>query len=69
MESDGHTLDPKEASKMERAEIERRLEPFVTQLSAGLEHIQRIFARPLNCGLSKITAFINMLYCQKMLLY
>ena len=46
MESDGHTLDPKEASKMERAEIERRLEPFVTQLSAGLEHIQRIFARP-----------------------
>ena len=32
MESDGHTLDPKEASKMERAEIERRLEPFVTQL-------------------------------------
>ena len=46
MESDGHTLDPKEASKIERAEIERRLEPFVTQLSAGLEHIQRIFARP-----------------------
>lgn len=45
MESDGHTLDPKEASKMERAEIERRLEPFVTQLSAGPEHIQRIFAR------------------------
>ena len=38
--------DPKETSKMERAEIERRLEPFVTQLSAGLEHIQRIFARP-----------------------
>lgn len=46
MESDGHTLDPKEASKMERAEIERRLESFVTQLSTGPEHIQRIFARP-----------------------
>lgn len=30
---------------MERAGIERRLEPFVTQLSAGPEHIQRIFAR------------------------
>ena len=45
MEEEGHTLDPKEASAMERAEIERRLEPFATQFSDGPEHIQRIFAR------------------------
>lgn len=66
MESDGHTLDPKEASKMERAEIERRLEPFVTQLSAGPEHIQRTL---LNLRVIENYRLSKPAYCRKISLY
>ncbi len=66
MESNGHTLDPKEASKMERAEIERRLEPFVTQLSAGPEHIQRTL---LNLRVIENYRLSKPAYCRKTSLY
>ena len=44
MEEGGHTVDPTEASKIERAEIERRLAPFMKQLSAYQERLEKIFA-------------------------
>ena len=43
MEEGGHTVDPTEASKIERAEIERRLTPFMEQLPMYSDHIERIF--------------------------
>lgn len=43
MEEGGHTVDPTEASKIERAEIERRLAPFMEQLPMYSDHIERIF--------------------------
>lgn len=45
MEEGGHTVDPTEASKIERAEIERRLAPFMEQLSAYQERLEKVFAR------------------------
>ena len=58
--------DPKETSKMERAEIERRLEPFVTQLSAGPEHIQRTL---LNLRVIENYRLSKPAYCRKISLY
>ena len=43
MEEGGHTVDPTEASKIERAEIERRLAPFMEQLPMYSDHVERIF--------------------------
>lgn len=43
MEEGCHTVDPTEASKIERAEIERRLAPFMEQLPMYSDHIERIF--------------------------
>ena len=43
MEEGGHTVDPTEASKIERAEIERRLAHFMEQLPMYSDHIERIF--------------------------
>lgn len=43
MEEGGHTVDPTEASKIERAEIERRLAPFMEQLSAYQERLEKVF--------------------------
>lgn len=43
MEEGGHTVDPTEASKIERAEIERRLAYFMEQLPMYSDHIERIF--------------------------
>lgn len=42
MEEGGHTVDPTEASKIERAEIERRLAPFMEQLPYS-NRVERIF--------------------------
>ena len=44
MEEGGHTVDPTEASKIERAEIGRRLAPFMEQLSAYQERLEKVFA-------------------------
>lgn len=43
MEEGGHTVDPTEASKIERDEIERRLAPFMEQLSAYQERLEKVF--------------------------
>lgn len=43
MEEGGHTVDPTEASKIERAEIERRLAPFMEQLPMYSDRVERIF--------------------------
>lgn len=43
MEEGGHTVDPTEASKIERAEIERRLTPFMEQLPMYSDRVERIF--------------------------
>ena len=45
MEEGGHTVDPTEASKIERAEIERRLAPFMEQLSMYSDRVERVFAQ------------------------
>ena len=44
MEEGGHTVDPTEASKIERAEIERRLAPFMEQLPMYSDRVERVFA-------------------------
>ena len=43
MEDGGHTLDPTEASKIERAEIARKLAPFMEQLPEYSDRVERIF--------------------------
>ena len=43
MEEGGHTVDPTEASKIERAEIDRRLAPFMEQLPMYSDRVERIF--------------------------
>ena len=43
MEEGGHTVDPTEASKIERAEIGRRLAPFMEQLPMYSDWVERIF--------------------------
>ena len=45
MEEGGHTVDPTEASKIERAEIERRLAPFMEQLSMYSDRVERVFTQ------------------------
>ena len=45
MEEGGHTVDPTEASKIERAEIERRLAPFMEQLPMYSDRVERVFAQ------------------------
>lgn len=45
MEEGGHTVDPTEASKIERAEIERRLAPFMEQLPMYSNRVERVFAQ------------------------
>lgn len=45
MEEGGHTVDPTEASKIERAEIERRLAPFMEQLPMYRDRVERVFAQ------------------------
>lgn len=45
MEEDGHTVDPTEASKIERAEIERRLAPFMAQLPMYSDRVERVFTQ------------------------
>lgn len=43
MEEGGHTIDPTEASKIERAEIERKLAPFMDRLPEYSDRVERIF--------------------------
>jgi len=45
MEEGGHTVDPTEASKIERAEIERRLAPYMEQLPMYGDRVERVFAQ------------------------
>lgn len=45
MEEGGHTVDPTEASKIERAEIERRLAPFMERLPMYSDRVERVFAK------------------------
>lgn len=39
------TVDPTEASKIERAEIERRLAPFMAQLPMYSDRVERVFTQ------------------------
>ena len=43
MEEGGHTLSPVEASALERAEVERRLNAYLDQLPEYKERIKRVF--------------------------
>lgn len=43
MEDGGHTCDPTEASKIERAEIEHKLAPFMEQLPMYRDRLERVF--------------------------
>lgn len=45
MEEVGHTIDPTEATQLERREIERRLHPYVERLPAYQDRLQRVFTR------------------------
>lgn len=45
MEEGGHTVDSTEASKIERAEIERKLAPFMDQLPEYSDWVERVFAQ------------------------
>ena len=45
MEEVGHTIDPTEATLLERREIERRIHPYLEQLPAYQNRLQRVFTR------------------------
>ena len=45
MEEVGHTIDPTEATLLERREIERRIQPYLDQLPAYQDRLQRVFTR------------------------
>ena len=45
MEEVGHTIDPTEATQLERREIERRIHPYLEQLPAYRDRLQRVFTR------------------------
>lgn len=45
LEEGGHTIDPREASKLERDAVIEHLKPYVDQLPAYQDRIQRIFSR------------------------
>ena len=45
MEEGGHSIDPTEASKIEQAEIERRLAPFMEQRPMYSDRVERVFAQ------------------------
>ena len=45
MEEVGHTIDPTEATQLERREIERRIQPYLVQLPAYQDRLQRVFTR------------------------
>ena len=45
MEEVGHTIDPTEATQLERREIERRIQPSLEQLPAYRDRLQRVFTR------------------------
>ena len=45
MEEAGHTIDPTEATQLERREIERRIQPYLEQLPAYQDRLQRVFTR------------------------
>lgn len=44
MEEVGHTIDPTEATLLERREIARRLQPYFKQLPAYQDQFQRVLA-------------------------
>lgn len=45
MEEVGHTIDPTEATLLERREIERRIHPYLEQLPTYQDRLQRVFTR------------------------
>ena len=45
MEEVGHTIDPTEATLLERRAIERRIQPYLEQLPAYQDRLQRVFTR------------------------
>ena len=45
MEEVGHTIDPTAATQLERKEIERRIQPYLDQLPAYQDRLQRVFTR------------------------
>ena len=45
MEEVGHTIDPTEATLLERREVERRIHPYLEQLPAYRNRLQRVFTR------------------------
>ena len=45
MEEVSHTIDPTEATQLERREIERRIQPYLEQLPAYQDRLQRVFTR------------------------
>lgn len=45
MEEVGHTIDPTAATQLERQEIERRIQPYLEQLPAYQDRLQRVFTR------------------------
>lgn len=45
MEEVGHTIDPTEATLLECREIERRIHPYLEQLPAYQDRLQRVFTR------------------------
>lgn len=45
MEEVGHTIDPTEATQLERREIERRIQPYLEQLPAYQDRLQCVFTR------------------------
>ena len=45
MEEVGHTIDPTEATLLERREVERRIHPYLEQLPAYRDRLQRVFTR------------------------
>ena len=45
MEEVGHTIDPTEATQLERREIEQRIQPYLEQLPAYQDRLQRVFTR------------------------
>lgn len=66
MEEVGHTIDPTEATLLERREIERRIHPYLEQLPAYQVRLQRVFTRRNNnktnysidsCGIDIIHVF------------
>lgn len=45
MEEVGHTIDPAAATQLERKEIEHRIQPYLDQLPAYQDRLQRVFTR------------------------